>query len=370
MALAIALLVVVLGSVAFHFWSPWWWTPIASNWGSVDHTIIITLVVTGVVFVAVNLFMVLALIRYRHRPGMRAAYEPHNKKLEWWLTGLTSVGVIAMLAPGLVVYADMIHEPKDAAIVEAVGQQWQWRFRFPGKDGELGTSDIRFVSADNPLGVNPDDPKARDDVIVDGAELRLPVNKPVKVLLRSKDVLHNFYVPQFRAKMDLVPGLVSYTWFTPTRTGRFELLCAEYCGVAHFNMRGHVVVVEPDEFDQWLAAQPLFADKLAKAAAAPADPLVAKGKELAQGRGCLACHSLDGSRGVGPTWKGLYGHKQKLADGTTVTADEAYLKESIVNPNAKIVQGFPPVMPPTPLTDDEVDALIAFIKASGGSTAN
>jgi cytochrome c oxidase subunit 2 len=169
MALAIARLVVVLGSVAFHFWSPWWWTPIASNWGSVDTTIIITFVVTGVVFVAVNLFM-LALVRYRHRPGLRAAYEPHNKKLEWWLTGVTSAGVIAMLAPGLVVYADMIHEPKDAAIVEAVGQQWQWCFRFPGKDGELGTSDIRFVSADNPLGVNPDDPKARDDVIVDGAD--------------------------------------------------------------------------------------------------------------------------------------------------------------------------------------------------------
>lgn len=90
--------------------------------------------------------------------------------MEWWLTGLTSAGVIAMLTPGLVVYADMIHEPKEAAIVEAVGQQWQWRFRFPGKDGELGTSDIRFVSADNPLGVNPNDPKARDDVIVDGAD--------------------------------------------------------------------------------------------------------------------------------------------------------------------------------------------------------
>jgi cytochrome c oxidase subunit 2 len=131
----------VLGSVLFHFLSPWYFTPIASNWSTIDDTISITFWVTGFVFVAINLFMAYAVIRYRYRKDRRAAYEPENKKLEWWLTGLTTVGVAAMLAPGLFVWAKIIQVPEDAALVEAVGQQWHWSFRLPGKDGKLGTVD-------------------------------------------------------------------------------------------------------------------------------------------------------------------------------------------------------------------------------------
>jgi cytochrome c oxidase subunit II len=153
----------------------------------------------------------------------------------------------------------MITPPDDAAVVEVLGQQWQWRFRFPGEDGRLGLSDIRFISPANPFGLNPDDPHGQDDVLVDSPELRLPRGLPVIMLLRSRDVLHNFYVPQFRTKMDLVPGLVTRFWLTPTRAGRFEILCAELCGLGHYNMRGHVVVEDEAAFRTWLAAQPTFA---------------------------------------------------------------------------------------------------------------
>jgi cytochrome c oxidase subunit 2 len=167
--------------------------------------------------------------------------------------------VLALLGPGLVVWYQYIAVPKGAAETEVVGQQWQWSFRLPGKDGRLGTSDTRLVSSDNPLGLNPHDPNGQDDVVIEGDALHLPVGKPVKVLLRSIDVLHDFYVPQFRAKMDLVPGLVSYYWFIPTRTGTFEVLCFELCGVGHPYMRGTVVVEEESDYQAWLQKQQTFA---------------------------------------------------------------------------------------------------------------
>ncbi|MGF9756424.1 cytochrome c oxidase subunit II [Microvirga sp. 0TCS3.31] len=252
MAVALILVLVAVGSVVFHLVSPWWWTPIASNWRYIDNTIIITFWITGAVFVAVILFMAYCVYRFRHKEGRQAHYEPENKRLEWWLTIVTGVGVAAMLAPGLFVWQQFITVPDDATDIEVFGQQWQWSFRLPGPDGQLATSDIRLISPDNPLGLNRDDPKSQDDVVVEGGELHLPVNKPIKALLRSADVLHDFYVPEFRAKMDLVPGQVSYIWFTPTRTGTFEILCAELCGVGHPQMRGKVIVQEESEYQAWL----------------------------------------------------------------------------------------------------------------------
>src|SRR3990172_10193222 len=283
MVLAIVLILLVVGSVLFHLLSPWWFTPIASNWGAIDDTISITLWVTGSVFVAVNLFMVYAVIRYRHRKGRQAAYEPENKKLEGWLTGLTALGVVAMLAPGLFVWAKFVEVPENAAVFEAVGQQWHWSYRFPGKDGVMGTVDARYLSDKNPFGLNPDDPNGQDDVLISSPELHLPIGKPVKALLRSKDVLHDFAVPQFRVKMDLVPGLVSYVWFTPTRTGKFDLLCEELCGIAHFTMRGKVVVEEERAYQEWLSGYPTFAQTLAQTAgnAVAGKPLYTV---------CAACH--------------------------------------------------------------------------------
>ena len=260
MAIAIVLLLVAVGSVVFHMVSPWWWTPIASNWSYIDHTITITFWITGAVFVAVIGFMAYCVWRFRHKKGQEVLYEPENKKLEWWLTVATAVGVAAMLAPGLYVWYQFVTVPKDATEVEVVGRQWSWSYRLPGKDGKLGTSDTRLVSADNPLGVNPNDPNGKDDVVIETDDLHLQIGKPVKLLLRSVDVLHDFYVPEFRGKMDMIPGLVTYFWMTPTRTGTFDILCAELCGVGHPQMRGKVVVAEENKYQAWLEKQRTFAE--------------------------------------------------------------------------------------------------------------
>jgi cytochrome c oxidase subunit 2 len=265
MPTALILVLVAVGSVVFHILSPWWWTPIASNWRYIDDTIIITFWITGGVFTAIVLFTAYCVFRFRHKPGTRAVYDPENKKLEWWLTIVTAVGVAAMLAPGLFVWAQFVTVPQGASEAEAIGQQWQWSFRLPGEDGRLGKSDTQYISSDNPLGLNPNDRDARDDVVIEGEDLHLPLGKPVKLLLRSIDVVHSFYVPEFRTKMDLVPGMVTYVWFIPTRTGTFEILCAELCGNGHFNMRGKVVVQEESEYRAWLQKQKTFAQLSARA---------------------------------------------------------------------------------------------------------
>lgn len=259
MAVALVLVLIVAGSVLFHILSPWWWTPIASNWGYIDTTLVITFWITGVVFAAVVLFMAYCVFRFRHKEGRKADYEPESKKLETWLTVATALGVAVMLAPGLFVWYQFVTVPDDAVEVEVVGQQWQWSFRLPGADGKLGTSNSRLVSFDNPLGVNPDDPNGQDDVVVEAGDLHLPIGKPVKMLLRSIDVLHDFYVPEFRAKMDMVPGTVTYFWFTPTRTGTFDVLCAELCGTGHGYMRGTVMVDTEEDYQVWLQEQSTFA---------------------------------------------------------------------------------------------------------------
>ena len=265
MIVVIGLVLVTVGTVLFHFLSPWWWTPIASNWDIIDTTIQITFVVTGIVFVAILLFTAYCVYRYRYRKDRRSEYKPEDPKLEWWLTGLTSVGVVIMLAPGLFAWNQFVTVPEDAAAFEVVGQQWNWKFRFPGKDGVLGTSDARNINDDNPFGLNVDDPNGQDDILVDDSELHLPLGQPVQALLRSIDVLHDFYVPQFRAKMDMVPGMITWFWLTPTRTGTFDILCFELCGIGHHEMRGTVVVEAPEDFEAWLGEQTTFAQSLALA---------------------------------------------------------------------------------------------------------
>jgi cytochrome c oxidase subunit 2 len=287
MPLAVVLVLLVVGSVLFHFLSPWTFTPLASNWSQIDDTIGITFWVTGFVFIAVNLFMAYAIIRYRHKKGQKANYEPENKKLEGWLTLFTTVGVAAMLAPGLFVWAKFVEVPEDAIEVEAVGQQWHWSYRLPGDDGEFGKSDLKLITADNPFGIDADDPAGRDDVLISDPQLHLPVDRPVKLWLRSKDVLHNFTVAQFRVKMDLVPGMVTYMWLTPTETGRYEVLCEELCGIAHHTMRGAVMVEEQEAFDAWAGSHPTFASLQQ-----PAPANAALG--AAQYAVCAACHGQQG----------------------------------------------------------------------------
>jgi len=212
---------------------------------------------TGGVYVAVLGFMTYCVIRFKNKDGLRAAYEPESKKAEVILTVLTTIGVAGLLAPGLIVWDDYVSPPEDAMPIEAMGQQWYWSFRLPGEDGILGTTDARNINADNPFGMNKNDPNGQDDILIEGDDLHLE-HKPVKFLLRSIDVLHNFYVPQFRAKMDLVPGMVTFYWIRPTVAGNYEILCAELCGVGHHAMRGFVQVDESDAYKDWLNEQSTF----------------------------------------------------------------------------------------------------------------
>ncbi len=287
MVLAIVLVLLVVGSVAFHYLSPWYFTPIASNWGGIDDTVTLTFWVTGFVFVIVNLFMAWCVWRYRNKRGAKAHYEPENKKLEGALILATTVGVIAMLAPGLLAWAKFIDVPKDAAMYEVVARQWNFNYRFPGADGILGTVDARFVSDANPFGINPDDPHGNDDILIASPEVHLPLGKPVKAELRSIDVLHDFTVPQFRAKMNMVPGLVTYVWYTPTRAGTYDVFCEQLCGVAHYAMRGKVIVEDEAAYHAWLASNPTFAQTKDRPAgdAAAGQALFAV---------CTACHGANG----------------------------------------------------------------------------
>lgn len=367
MWVAAVLLVVVVGSVVFNFFTPWWFGEVASNWGSIDDTVLLTLWVCGVVFILVGLFLVFSVYKYRFRQGARARYEPENARLELWLTVGTTLGVVAMLAPGLVVWDEFIRVPAEASEMEVFGEQWRWRYRLPGTDGKLGTTDIRNVSTRNPFGLNDDDPTGLDDVLIQSPEIHIPVNVPVKALLRSKDVLHDFFVPAFRVKMDLVPGMVTYFWFTPTKLGEFEILCAEYCGSSHYLMRGVVHVDQLDEYQIWLESQPTYAEMLA--GARPSNRDITAGRTVAETNGCLACHSLDGSQVVGPTWQGLWGRRERLIDGSVVTVDEAYVRKSIVNPAAQIVDGFAPVMLSYELPEDDMQTLLAFLRSTVSVTS-
>ena len=264
MFVAVIFAIIIIASIIFHFWSPWWWTPVASNWGNIDGTIILTFWVTGGVFVAICLFMAYCVWRYRYQKDRKAEYEPENKKLEWRLTWLTSLGVAALLAPGLLVWNQFVTVPQNAFNVEVVAYQWGWNYRLPGEDGILGKTDAKLVNAENPYGLILNDSNGRDDIIVQDADLHLQIDQPVKINLRSLDVIHNFYVPQFRAKMDTLPGIVSYYWFTPTKTGKYEILCAEFCGTGHYGMRGIVLVDDKKDYNNWLAQQITFKQFLAK----------------------------------------------------------------------------------------------------------
>ena len=255
---------VILGSILFHIFTPWYWTDVASNWGSMDDTITLTFWIGGGVFILVCLFMVYCVFKYSYKEGRKAEYKPEDKKLERILTWLTTLGVAALLAPGLIVWNQFINVPSNAIHVDVMAWQWGWQYRLPGKDGKLGTTTVANISDNNPFGINLDDPYGKDDILIQSDKLNLKNNRPVKILLRSVDVLHNWYVPQFRAKMDAVPGTITYYWFEPNKIGEYEVLCAEYCGVGHYGMRGRVEVQDEQNYENWLDEQETFETFVAK----------------------------------------------------------------------------------------------------------
>ena len=264
MHVGIIFFLIILGSVLFHIFTPWYWTDIASNWQGMDDTITLTFWIGGGVFVAVCLFMIYCLFKYSYKEGRKVEYKPEDKKLEKILTWATTLGIAALLAPGLIIWNQYVNVPKNALEVDVMAWQWGWQYRLPGEDGKLGTTKVTNISDENPFGINVDDPFGRDDILVQSDYINLENNKPVKILLRSVDVLHNWYVPQFRSKMDAVPGIVTFYWFEPNKIGEYEVLCAEYCGVGHYAMRGGVEVQGTEDYNQWLSEQETFQDLIAK----------------------------------------------------------------------------------------------------------
>lgn len=228
----------------------------------VDSMINATTVVTGIAFVVIHVLLAYMVYRFHQRRVQRAEFIDEDPRLERWLIIITSLGIFLLLVPGLFVYSEVVAGPgDDAMVVEVLGEQWRWNYRLPGPDGQFGRTDLNLVSRENVFGLDMSDPHSADDIVLVGPEpLYLPVNQPVVFQFRSKDVLHNFWIPEFRLKIDAVPGMVTEQWLVPTRTGQFQAACAEYCGVAHYVMYGEVHVVEQDEFDRWLAERPTAAE--------------------------------------------------------------------------------------------------------------
>jgi cytochrome c oxidase subunit 2 len=248
-----------------------------------------------------------------------------NTKLEIAWTVLPLFIVIAFAYVGAVNLAETRRVDPDAIIVKVTGIQWSWKFEYP------------------PYGVVSD-------------ELHLPVDKQVLLQMTSTDVIHSFWVPEFRVKQDLVPGRITELRITPTLEGDYKVRCAELCGTSHAYMEKPVVISSQGDFDGWMAEQVKLAEQ---AAATPGG----RGQALVAANGCAACHSVNGAQGIGPTWSGLFGNEVLLTDGTPVSADEAYLAESIKAPQAKIVAGFEgQLMPSYGFTDEQIADIVAYIK--------
>lgn len=261
-ALPIIIAVIALVCAAVVLSGAWWLPPLASNWASLDTMMTMTTAVTGIAFVVTHLVLAYFVFRYRRRAGQAAEHVDDDPRLERWLLIGTSLGITIMLVPGLFAYGEVVAKPADRLVVEVMGEQWRWNYRFPGPDGIFGRTDVHLISSDNVYGIDVTDPAAADDVVIVGGPLYLPVDRPVLMQFRSKDVLHNYWVPEFRVKIDAVPGTITETWFIPTEKGTYRAACAEYCGIAHYVMVGDIHVVDVAEFEQWLAELPSVAETL------------------------------------------------------------------------------------------------------------
>lgn len=276
-------------------------------------------------FVMIVGLLVVFILRYRYREGVEpAAVTSGDARFGYMWILIPGVLLMIIFYLGLKIHLSSEMPPRGAYEVRVIGQNWNWNFTY-----ENGYSD---------------------------STLHVPVDRPVKLLMRSEDVIYSLFVPTLRLKKDLIPGRETETWFMATESGVHPVYCAERCGVGHADMVTTLVVHEPGGFDEWMRiAANLYADM---------EPAEA-GQLIYATKGCTACHSVDGSRLVGPSFKGVFGRSEALRDGSVIRADESYLRESILDPTAKVVEGFEPTMPPYKglLTDDELGYLVEFIKS-------
>jgi len=261
MLLAITIWIITLIIVVLFAGRVWWFPESASAHGAqLDNQFVVTLIVTGAIFILAQGGLGYLIMRYRERPGQQATYSHGNDKMEVIWTIATTVLFFGMVLLGFQVWIDMyiIAAPEDAIRIEVTGQQFAWTIRYPGPDGEFGTTSPELIddSAGNPLGLDPDDPVGMDDIVV--PTMAVPVNRPIELLLRSKDVTHSFSVRELRVKQDTLPGMVIPLRFVATKLGKYEIACAELCGLGHHRMRSFIDVFFEEDYAEWLREQSEF----------------------------------------------------------------------------------------------------------------
>jgi cytochrome c oxidase subunit II len=292
--------------------------------GDVDWLFNLILGISAFFFLLVVSLLVYFVIRYRHRTGeARPKTASHNTPLELIWTIIPTIIVIIIFYFGFRDYMHMAVSPPGSYEIQASARMWAWSFTYP--NGHVDT------------------------------DLHVPVDTPVQMVLTSQDVIHSLYIPAFRVKKDVVPGRYNKMWFQATKTGTYDLYCAAYCGTGHSQMITRVIVHDPDEFKQWLAKAGDWGSTMSPAQA---------GRLLFERRGCMQCHSTDGTRIIGPTMKDLFASELSYGRGNKIVADENYIRESMYDPGAKVVDGFDNVMPSFKgmFSEKDVDAMIAYLK--------
>jgi len=294
---------------------------------AVDPVFLYIFAISAVMLVGITLTMLVFILRYRRSKHPNPEPSPHS---HFWLETLWTVVptliVLSMFWYGWEGYTALTNVPPDAMKIEVIGRQWSWEFRYPnGRSSE---------------------------------KLYVPVNKAIVLDITSEDVIHSFYVPAFRVKKDAVPGMHTHLWFRAPATGSYDAFCAEYCGVGHSAMITTVEALPEEKFEAWYRQESAAEEET-------------EGRQLLAKYGCTGCHSLDGSKMVGPTFKGLFGRQvMVVTDGKehTVTVDEAYIRRSILEPKADVVQGYPPVMPSFDgrISDHDLATIVDFFKGQAG----
>ena len=304
--------------------------------GRVDSVFLFILVLCVAVLLFITTALIYFVIRYNRKRHPKGEDIEGSVWLEIVWTATPTVLFLAMFYYGWTNFSYMRDTPRDAMAIQVTGRQWAWSFMYPN---------------------------GRQT-----ADLYLALDKPVKLELRSADVIHGFFVPAFRIKEDVVPGKANYTWFAPTQLGSFDIECTVICGVNHANMLAKAIVVPVEDFEKWYfgdrdAPLPGKGTSVESVDAETGNPVF----KILQNRYCTTCHSIDGTPMVGPTFKGMYGQKQTVVDSDgaehEVVVDEKYLDQSIQDPMAEVLKGYPPAMPENPLGDDELQLVVQYIKS-------
>jgi cytochrome c oxidase subunit 2 len=290
----------------------------------VDNVFLYILLICVFLLGLITFLMVYFVVRYRRKKHPKPVDIEGSTWLEITWTVIPTLIVLTMFYYGLTGFEFLKKVPPGAMVVKVIARQWSWLFQY-----ENGIRDT---------------------------ELRVPVGKPVNLHLNSLDVIHGFYIPAFRIKQDVVPGMTNTLWFQPTQVGTYDIMCSQYCGLEHSHMLSKMIVLPEEEFTNWYQGK-----KKEVTAKGPV-----QGSHLYEVKGCVACHSADGSPRVGPTFKGLLGKKEKVTSGgkkETAVVDEAFIRKFISEPNVVHIEGYPPIMPKISMTNEELTELVDYIKS-------